>query len=45
MVTGIVALLPEGTMTFAVKVLSVFVLAMAAELGRRIVTIVWKKKK
>lgn len=42
-VTASVALLPDYVLTYAGKVLSVFILAVVAELGRRLVGSIWGK--
>lgn len=44
-ITAGVALLPAEVLSYAEKLLSVFVLAVAAELGRRLVALLWKEKK
>jgi hypothetical protein len=45
LITGFVAIAPPGIMNFVEKLLSVLVLAMAAELGRRLIGIVWRNSK
>lgn len=42
-VTGIVVAIPESAVTYGGKMLSVFVLAIVAELGRRLVIRLWGK--
>lgn len=44
MSTALVALLPDETVSYAGKVISVFLLAVIAELGRRFVGKIWKAK-
>lgn len=47
-ITATVALVPSGTFNYVEKLLSVFVLAMAAEVGRRLIALaadrIWRKK-
>lgn len=43
-VTGFVAVIPPEVAGYAEKFLSVFVLAVVAELGRRLVSLLWKGK-
>lgn len=43
-ITAFVALIPGAALTYAEKLLSVLVLAMAAEAGRRIIGLIWKTK-
>ncbi len=45
MITAGVALLPDYAVNYAEKVLSVLVLAMVAEAGRRLVGSLWGQKK
>lgn len=42
-VTALVALIPESIIAYGEKVLSVFLLAIVAEVGRRVIAAVWKK--
>jgi hypothetical protein len=44
-ITAMVALLPEGALTYGGKVLSVFLLAAIAEVGRRLVAHIWERMK
>lgn len=44
-VTGLVALIPDGAVNYGEKILSVFVLAVVAELGRRFVTSLLDRRK
>jgi hypothetical protein len=44
-VTGLVALIPDGAVNYAEKIVSVFVLAVVAELGRRFVTALLERRK
>jgi hypothetical protein len=43
-ITAVFALIPPEAFTYAEKLISVLVLAMAAEAGRRLVGAVWKNK-
>lgn len=43
-ITATVALVPSGAMNYAVKLVSVLVLAMAAEVGRRLIALIWRQK-
>ena len=44
-VTGLVSLVPDGVFGVAEKLISVLVLAMVAETGRRLVSKLWSEKK
>lgn len=44
-ITGSVAIIPAGVLGYAEKLVSVLVLAMAAEVGRRLIAIFWKGSK
>jgi hypothetical protein len=44
-ITGFVAVLPSEVAGYAVKLFSVFVLAMVAEAGRRLVKSLWERKR
>lgn len=44
-VTGFVVAIPEAAVSYAGKVVSVFVLAIVAELGRRLINRLWKGEK
>jgi hypothetical protein len=44
-VTGLVAIVPDGVINYIAKIVSVFVLAVVAELGRRAVTSLLEKRK
>lgn len=43
-VTGVVVAIPEAALSYGEKVLSVFFLAVVAEIGRRLVHRLWKGK-
>jgi hypothetical protein len=43
-VTGFVAILPESVLGYGEKLISVLVLAMVAEAGRRLVSRLWRNK-
>lgn len=44
-ITATVALIPSGMLGYAEKLLSVFILAAVAEVGRRLIALVWKGSK
>lgn len=44
-ITAAVAVIPSGILGYAEKLLSVLVLAMVAEVGRRAITLLWKAPK
>ena len=44
LVTGLIVAIPESWISYGGKVFSVFVLAVVAELGRRLVNRLWKVK-
>lgn len=44
-VTGFIVAIPEAALTYAGKVVSVFLLAIVAEAGRRLVNRFWKGEK
>lgn len=44
-ITGVVAVIPPNVLNYAEKLLSVLVLAMVAEAGRRLISVFWKEKK
>ena len=43
-VTALVAFLPDGAMTYIEKLASVLLLAAVAEVGRRVIALIWKEK-
>lgn len=45
LITGLVAIVPAGVLGYTEKLLSVLVLAMVAELGRRVIALLWKSPK
>lgn len=44
-VTGSIAIIPPGALGYAEKLVSVLVLAMVAEVGRRVIALFWKASK
>lgn len=44
-VTGVVVAIPEAALTYSEKIGSVFLLAMVAEVGRRLIARFWKERK
>ena len=43
-ITGVIRRRPSGALGYAEKLVSVLILAMVAEVGRRVIALLWRQK-